>query len=634
MRYGDPLFGDAQLTEQSILEYVNNKRNTWEQHYRQYFAKTKNWYNTYRGLLTSGTHRNNVNIQILFSQVLSDVAAKCQSLFGEDEVVQFIPVNDSDTLIARKNTKLINLQLADADTYLKGIDFLLSGSIYGTAIARANWRFEQHDKMFRAKVLDQTITVRDKQTVYDGPDWDTVDILDFLPEPNKRRLKDCSGVIHTWYMDFDDLIEQSMDDGTPMYDQSAIMRLAQQPMTAEAQDAWKLRVTTYRTMTDMARSPDPYAKPIRIDEYWGRVPRELAVNGDRNVVITVANQKVVLRYEANPFWNSRLPFFVYTPMPDPHALHGTGKCEIGEKTQNMINRLANIKLDSLEIFGNPQFFVSNTSGLDSNKLISRPGAIHQVQGEEVGKVVMPVSPDIRAMGMIYEEISALAGFQQQALGIDESAIQGMEGPDRETARGIMLRRDAAMSRLAGEAELASRMFVEPLAQWFREADRQLLDLPKEIHFLGIDAIMDPVTGLPIPQESAQVDLNDLRPDYKCRVMGPTRLMGKTMLVDRMMNFMQIAGANPTTLAITNWVNFLKITTRAMGLNPSDMIVGMQVPLINQAAAGAGLSPQDFINGAGAGIQQPQTLSPIGGVAGIQSPAPIQNLNGGNDSAGF
>ena len=503
MLFGQGFFS-GELTEQNILEFVNNRRMKAEDLYRPFFARTKRWYNTTRGIISgnSFSNRNDVSIPMLFSYIMSDVAAKSEALFGGSNIVEFIPTNSAEGPIARKNTKLVNLQLDDSKTYQKGVDFLMSASIYGTGIARLTWKHEERAKLYRTRVLDQEMVVKDMQVTFDGPDWNVVDILDFLPEPGKVRLEDCEWVVHTFYVDLDTLLEMQYTSGVPMFDPNSVQRLLEKPMTLEQRDAWKNRMTTYRTATDLNnRLAMPFSKPVRIDEYWGLVPKELAINGDRNLVITVANSSVVLRYEPNPFWNSRIPFLIYTPMPDMHALHGTGKAEIADKVQSTINRLANIKLDALEIFAAPMFGVNDQANIDGQTLIARPGKLIKVNGDDIGKALMPISPDVQALNMLYTEIQQLGMFQQQGVGIDNSAIQGMEGPSRETARGFFGRRDAAMSRLKSEANLAGRMFVAPLAQWCREADRQFLDLPKQVRMIGQDAVIDQATGQLIQQDS-------------------------------------------------------------------------------------------------------------------------------------
>lgn len=630
MRYGDG-FTDGQVTKEAILRLVNERRALAENAYRNFFQKTKSWYNIFRGIMSGkfAAHRNDVVVPILYSQVMSDVANKAQAIFGDNEIIQFIPNHDRDVSSARKNSNLVNMQLADADSYVKGVDFFLSAAVYGTGIARTSWRHEKRTKLYRTNIMGQEQIIPHVKTVFDGPNWEVVDILDFLPEPGKRRLKDCNWVVHTYYVDLDDLLEMQSGGGTPTFSPDAVMELLDSPMGADARDAWKLRTDTYRNWTDYEqRGNVTFGKPVRIDEYWGKVPSEFAINGDRNLVITVANEKVILRYEPNPYWEDQLPFLIYTPMPDMHSLHGTGKAEVAEKLQATINRLANIKLDALELFANPGFFTSNGSGLDTQNLVMRPGKNFKVDAEDVGKAVVPISPDLRALQMTYQEIQQISGMQQQGLGISNDVIQGMSGPDRETARGFLSRKEAAMGRLAAESAQAEHMFIIPLAQKFKGDNAQFLDLPKQIQMIGPDAIMDPITGLPMQGGAETMTYDDFRAEYKCRAVGSSRLMSKSILAQQLTTFGQLAMANPALTAMVNWVNFARIISKALNLNPTELLIEQaQVPLINQVAMQMGQSPEQMVGGM---VQGQATMPQMAGM-GETTNEPIPMLGGTSEN---
>lgn len=615
MLYGDK-YNDGQLSEQDIIQYVNTRKRHGEEVYRRFWAKTKDWYGIFRGIVSGGVTRNDVSIPILFSQIMSDVSNKTQSLLADRELVQLVSSNPQLDASARRASSIVNLQMEDADAYLKFIDLFLSGAIYGTGIWRTTWRLDEKPALFRTRILDQEIVVRDKKTVFDGPDFEVVDILDFIPQPGKTRWRDVDWVIHNYYIDLDNLLELQYSSDFPMFDQQSIQRLLQQPLAATQVDAWRQRMNVYRTMTDLeARASQNYSKPVLITEYWGKVPREFAIQGDRNVVITVANEKVVLRYEPNPFWHKRIPFGMYTPMPDMHSLHGTGKCEIGEKIQAAINKLANIKLDALEIFAHPMFFVSNNSGLDTQQLVSRPGKLLQVNGEKVGDTVFPVSPDVRALQMLWTEIQQLSGFEQMGTGIPSDVVQGIDAADRETARGFLSRKESAMGRLASEAAIAEQMVVVPLARDFHENNRQWLPLPKQIAMLGMNAVIDPDTGMPMPPQQETLSLDDLNQEYSIRPVGASKMMSKSVLAQQLSIYEQSAVANPARMMLTNWVNFNKIYARALGLSPMELMVQQTtqggIPMLNAIAAGGaggGAGPGDMLNasvlGGSPGSSQP------------------------------
>lgn len=628
MRYGDT-FTDGQVTKEAILRLVLERRRSAEQELQRYFAATKMWYSIFRGIGPGMlTGRNNLAIPALFSQIMADVTNKTQAIFQDNEIVQFIPNNDWETGLARKNSNLVNIQLAEADSYLKAVDFFMSASVYGTGFARLSWKYEVRQKMYRVNVMGQEQILPSTKVAFDGPNWEVVDILDLLPEPGKKRLSDCSWVIHTYYVDLDDLLEMQSGEGLPMFSPEAVEELLDSPMGADARDAWKMRTNTYRTWTDYSnRSALLMSKPIRIDEYWGKVPSEFGINGDRNLVITVANERVVLRYEANPYWEDRLPFLCYTPMPDMHSLHGTGKAEIAAPLQAAMNKLGTIKLDSLEIFANPMLVVSDQSDLaQQGSVVARPGKILTARGEDMGKAIMPISPDLRALQLTYEEIAQLSNFQQQGIGIPNDVVQGIDPVARETARSAMMRRDGALGRLAGESTLAEHQFIIPLAQKFKADSEQFLSFPKQIKMIGQDAIMDPISGMPLIGGDDTVNYGDLSYEQKCRALGSSRLISKSQMAQQLMAYGQMAGANPVMAAVTNWVNFTKLIAKAMNLAPTELLIpDVQLPQINQMAL------MGMVGGGGAeGSGGMQGMGQLTGTS-MQNEEMTPNMGGTSDS---
>jgi len=630
MQYGDSWLTDGQVTKEGVLRLVNERRKFAEQEYQRFFQLTKGWYSIFRGIGAMAMNgRNNVVIPALFSQIMSDVVNKTQAIFQDSEVIQFIPNSDAETASAQKNTNLVNIQLAECDSYLKAVDFFMSAAVYGTGFARTSWKFDRRTKMYRVNVMGQEQVMPSVKTAFDGPNWEVVDILDLLPEPGKKRLADCNWIIHTYYIDLDDLLAMQTGEGLPMFSMDSIDELLSSPMGADARDAWRMRTNVYRTWTDYSnRSHITMSKPIRIDEYWGKVPSEFGINGDRNLVITIANERVVLRYEPNPFWDDELPFLAYTPMPDMHSLHGTGKAEIAAPLQAAINKLATIKLDSLEIFANPVFAVNENSELaQRGNIVMRPGLMLPVAGEDMGKAVLPISPDLRALQMTYEEIQALSGMQQQGVGIPNDVVQGMSGPDRETARGAMMRKDAAMGRLGGESTQAEYQFVIPLAQRMKYYDQQFLPLPKQIKLIGQDAIIDPESGVPLIGPNQSVGYGDINMEHKCRALGASRLINKQMMFQQLMTYQQMAAGNPVTLSITNWVNFTKLVAKSLNLSVTELLVPQaQIPQLNLQAFLA----QTGGGGEGDPAGTTQGMGQLTG-AGPQINSQVPNMGGASDS---
>lgn len=634
---------DGRPREEDVLRFVEEKRNwTWTFH-QMYWRRVRRWYDFYRGIYSGlfPAYRNSINIPLLFSVIWSDVSYKVQASLGQPPYVTFKGFAPEDAPSAQKVQYLVNTQMDDAGTFERAVDFAACADIYGTAVARVGWKKEVRNSVLRRRVLDYEFKEKTKVTRFDGPEWDNVDILDFWPQPGRRRIPEMEWIIHRFYVDLDDVLEDQQSP-YPKYDRQAIQRLKESPMSLPAYDMMRERFNIYRNFSQwQQRQVERYKRPVEIWEYWGKVPREFAVNGVRDVVITVANNRVVLRYEANPFNHGQKPFLSFSPCPDPHYFHGTGKVEVGEKMQAASNRIVNQKLDALDLFMDPMFIVSRGANIDIQNLFTKPGRVFQVDGAVDDTQIRALQPDLRGMQQAFAELEALNQYIAKGTGIVDDTVAGTQPGSRQTAREFMGRREASMTRLGLESRLFEIGFVEPLADQFHLLNRQFLPLPRQIQMIGSAAVIDPITGIPLPPDPGSIDIFDVERDYKARALGATQSLSKSVKSQNMMMALQAAGGHPVGMQITNWVGFFTEFYRMLDLDPVEMIVQGQIPMINQMAAQTGQDPRQVVETmaqqmggggmAGAGMNMLPNIEPgIGGQnmspMGAGQPENVRNIN--------
>lgn len=496
--------------------------------------------------------------------------------------------------------------MKDCESFRKAVDFYSSSDIYGTAIARIGWRTDERLENFRSMGFDaatggrKLVSNTRKVTTFDGPDWDVVDILDFLPQPGKKRIQECDWVIHRYYMDLDQLDELAAQG---IYDPAAVRKLRTSGnMPTQIENDYLQRVNIYRSYSEYdARRQERYAKPVEVVEMWGRVPSEFAPDGLVHRVVTVANGNVLLRNRPNPFWHGQIPFVAYSPMPDPHYFHGPGKIEVAEKMQYAANRYANQKMDGLDLAVDQVWLVNSSLGIDTQNLYMRPGRVIKVDGAIGEDQIRPLSPDLRGIGAANEEISFLWNAIQQATGIIEDTVQGGQGGrDRQTAHEFAGRQENVMTRLMLEARLAEEGFVEPMANMFVSLNKQFLTIPKEVRILGTDATVNPVTGFPLPQQAVTIDdISDINHDYRARAVGSTQMMGRAMMQQQLIGLMQVISANPVGMQMVNWTAYFRQMFDAFQLRNVDELLNPGPTQVNQAAQQQGpASVDDQINQAG------------------------------------
>lgn len=616
----------------SLLELVNARKQHSTSYHQKYFLKLARWYDLWRGIYTTrfDPYRNSIHIPFLFSVVQSDVARKVQTSFGSWPVVSFGGYAPEDAPRARKNEVLISAQMKDADSFRKAVDLFITSDLYGTGIARLGWKKERklerfrmlNESMGREEVMDEWVTR------FDGPDWQVKDPLDVWVQPGKRRFNEMDWVFDRYYLDLDMVraAARPTDDGRePLFDPIGVAELEAAPMSQGAEGEMNTRMSVYRSYGEWeARRQEKFAKPVEIWEMWGRVPEEFAPDGITSRQIIVANGRVVLRNQPNPYWHGRLPFYEYSPCPDPHYFHGVGKVEIGEKMQAASNRIANQKLDSLDLFVNPAFIADRALGLDTTNIVLRPGRVLTSNKPPTEEMFRALSPDLRGVESAYAEIAQQWAWIQQGTGlIEDVAMGGPGGSGRETARAAMMRNENVLTRLMLEARLAEEGFVEPLANGMVDLNKQYLPVPKQIPILGSRAIVNPITGLPLPPEPIDINLDDLNHNYHAHAVGATQMLGKSVKQQNIMMALQAVQANPVMLQLVNWVAFARQLFETLDLTNVDELLVTQIPMVNQMAQQAGMDPAVMagaLGAAGGAATQPlEQLDPqaLGALTGMQ-----------------
>jgi hypothetical protein len=619
-----------------FIELVDYRRQHSLRYNHGVMIRLQNWYNAYRGYWQGrvSQFRNNVTIPFTFAMIQSDVARKVQTTFGTWPIVSFEGYAPEDVARAKKNEVLVSAQLKDADSIVQAIDFMLQADICGTAIARYGWKHQVRKSKFmrRETVMPgMTIPVQYEKdlTIFDGPTWNTVDRLDFWQQPGKKRIDDMDWVIHRYWLGLDEMMEDANSED-PYFDPKAVKLLRDFPLQGFAHGEYVARRVVFRNEYDyMARQSEKFAKPVEIWEMHGLVPDEFCPDGIRHRCIAIGNGRVVLKNRPSSQPNVK-PFKSYSPMPDPYSFDGVGKAEVAYGPQQTVNRIANQKLDALDLLIDPMYVVSSTANINTQHLFTRAGRMILVDGAADDSNIRALQPNMQGVSLAYNEIGQLWQFMQLGAGIND-IIMGLQSGDRETARGFLGRQENVMTRLAFESRILEEQFVEPLANGFRDLDRMLLTTPHEVRILGSLASVDPVTGLPLPPERVTIDEEDLAPDYRARAVGASQALGKSVRQQNVLQLVQIMSSNPAMMQLVNWANFARQTFQMFDMKNVDELLVNQVPAVNQLAEQAGVSPGAVANAASSSnlpqlspellalLGNNQQQSPVGGLAGSMSP---------------
>ena len=616
----------------SMLDLVMSRFQHSKSTFNALFTRTSRWYDLYRGVIAGHfqSFRNNVTIPLLLSTVQADVARKVSISFGTWPYVSFFGFGPEDAAKARKNELLISAQMKDSKSMLKGADMFLTGNLYGTAVWQDGWRQETKRLITREAEVGpggkrfEKLNTEDR-IVFDGPDWDVVDILDFFPQPGIRDIQEMGWVIRREFVELDELMRLSKpksEGGAGMYDRGAVLELKRSALLREVDREMEVRRNFIRSpfSEQETRRLEKFAKPIELLHMWSTaIPSEFLSDGQTpNRVVTVANRMKVIRNHPNPYWHGEIPFGAYSPLRDPHFFHGFGKMEIGESLQLTANRIMNQKLDALDLFIDPVFAYDRNKGVDTRNLFMRSGKLVATDGNPA-EALMPIIPNMSQIQNAYQEVNDLWRWIQQGTGIIEDTVMGGQSGGRSTAREFLGRQENVSTRLLLESRFAEEMWLEPMANRFRALNKQFLSTPKKLRILGADAITNPVTGEPLPPEEIDINLEDLAQDYDVRARGATQTIGKAARQQNLVLLLQAAGSHPAALQLINWVAFFRDMFRTFEMTNVDEL--MNPPPAQKAA----LAQAE-------GAQQPQGASPqapgdILGALGLPGQEQVGSIEG-------
>jgi len=551
----------ASARRDQLIDIVTARKKLSEMYFGGVRASWPRLYDLWRGTWTGRfhPHKNNVHIPLIFSSIWADAARKASTSLSPYPIIQFTGYGPDDAPIARKREALIDAQLADDDIFLKQVDFIVSADLYGRAIFQVGWKYKEETRMIeimnRLPISGRTVKSVKKGNIvtFDGPVSEQLDLLDCFPQPGVKYLKEMKWFIRRYYLDLDDCRYLATQG---IFDQNEINRMENEGGVNAGRTEGETMIRRFAVRNGMSDESikwmDRYMRPIELLEMWGVVPSELADNGVTSRVITVANSRYLFRNNANPFWHGRLPFVDFAPTPDPHYFFAPGKAEIVEKLQIVGNRYLNQSLDAADLLIDPMWFYDRAANINTRNLFSRPGRWIAVDGQPQA-VVAPMETNLQGLTVADNKIAQVREFVQMGTGIVDDAVAGLEGPDRQTAREFVGRREAAGTRLLLESQLYEKACLEPLANMFVALDKQFLEPPIEVLILGDSATFDPVTGMPIASTRETLDGFDLVPNYAARAVGASSSLTKSMKQERLMQLLQ-ALSSPLGQAVMGQIN--------------------------------------------------------------------------------
>ncbi len=570
-----------------IITFVNERY----RHSRSAFSRTHQeflaLYKTYRAWRSRPLprHRNNVVLPFAFSSVNTDVAKKLSISFpANEDSIKAVPTGPEDSPRARKLQALLNEQLIDMDVRSKAGRLITMADVYGTGFSQLGWRFEERVIKRRVQATSQRErTILENRVMYDGPELTIWDPMDIFPQPGVACLKEADWVIVKYQLHIDDVKRDKIkvtedNEEVGQWDPAGVAELE---LGSHLHDVNRLgedealrtggigSLKHTRVNSEIHRGVDD--KAVSILEYWGKVPDEMAPDGAIWRVITVANGHIILRDEPLPYWHGEIPFQSYAPLPDPHFIFGVSKVSIISRFQHIASRFASQKLDVLEMFADPSFYVNRMSQVDTKNLFMAPGRLFFGEGP-AGEAMQAIHPDLRGMQNLYSEIEQLDNWQQRGSGITEEL--GGSGTSRQTAREFLGKQENLGVRMAVESLLFEDQWLIPLVNQQLQLNQQFLESDREVRTVG-GHIANPYTGELLPVERETIDLEDLYGELDIRPVGASESVPRAVKQQNWLALSQVLLNNPLSAQLLNHVAFFRETLRLYQIHNADEF--LQVP---------------------------------------------------------
>jgi hypothetical protein len=614
----------AEIRDQQIVALVLARKHDSEQASWNQRIKLPDYYNMYRGVRTAKWHpfKNDINLPYIFAMIETFSARTGRALFSGGPVVYEGDESPGGGIAGRYQQALYNQQMANDHMFVKGYQFVKSAAMYGVGLGEGNWKHQEREAIdydYVTSPLDDSvmrIARRYRAVDFDGPSWSNIDRLDFFEQAGKQMIPEMRYATRRLYLDIEEVEALSVPDaqGRSIFNPAAVRKLKSQGY-APKQLMSDMTQSRGLTLLNGWSGTSPGVRPVELLDHVGWIPSELAPDGISFRRITIGNGQVVLRNVPFPYAHGSLAkvFFAYSPFTDVHYFDAPGKIEVAFKMQRAGNKFINQTLDGLEVAVSPYIWADEKAQLDPRSTQLGPGRILITQGDP-NALIKEGRFDMSGIGAGMNAAQMMSQMIQQVTGIDENAVQGIKSGNPETARGALMRAEAAGSRLDHEAEMAEVQALVPYADAVMDLNRQFLTRDEEVRLIGDQAITDPVTNEPVT--SLVVSPRHTAFRLRARAKGVSSRLSKSVQMQNAMLLMQTAfgaaASNPAVMAKLNMLGWIRWLAKIAEASPEVNELVNQDPKKYQEELAL------MMQGASAG--KPATVQDPGGT-GIENGAP-------------
>jgi len=504
----------SEIDKNKILNLVLQKLADIKQSRISWESKIDNWYKHYNNEVVSRYYQGSANVFIGATFEAAEVIKTIfmELLFPRGEVPFDIkPVEASDVELARDVWKpLLAFQMEKRvgleQKIEQAIETLL---VCGTCVVKTPYTYNTKWVKREGKL--------ENLPADDYPDFIPWDLKKVYFNPAAKRVEDLDIVIF---------------ESTPTLDQVKRLDKKYNPKGIY-EDTDKLSKIEYQKETRVGDTYKSHIPEVQLYEAW----LNYDLNDDgiaEEIVCVIANRKVVLRFDPNPYDIQEKPVLICGLFPQKGMLIGKGIPEAIFDMQVQLNDAANQTLDDGSHILNAMWAFDQTR-LDRASarihLKSRPDGIIPIKhGDPKSAVVQLEKPNIMNEGLLM--IKLLRDWIRSITGAEYS-LQGLPGAYKPTATEYSGQQNVAMARVKRYVKKFERMIVKPFLRKAYEYDMQYMTRKEFLKILGEKGA-----------KYKTVSLSKLRIDCDFLPVGTLEMENKTARIQQLMGFLNILGKFP------------------------------------------------------------------------------------------
>ena len=313
-------------------------------------------------------------------------------------------------------------------------------------------------------------------------------------------------------------------------------------------------------------------------------------------VVTLCNQKDIIRLEVMPTSTSRIPMGIYQWNPRPNDPYGSGVLERNLGIQDAINTRMHQSIMANGMAINPMVFYKPDGLFDPSEFVAFPGAAFPYMTTKPEPFVIP---DQAMQG--FNEVKMLEGMFSDGIG---ALINNSQGDQSATEATIVA--SLGQSRFGLIAENFELSFLEEvitqellMAQMFMTKEEQI-------------RVVDPMDPGALPSVMP-VDQNVIQGEYQIYIAGMLDMAQNQAKMGELISLTQTLGQIPPLQQGMDWRSYAAMILRMKGFG--EFIPSIFPPQAPGGPNGQQTDPTQGMAGAGGPASSSGTPGPSGMASG-------------------